>query len=446
MKLFGTIKNAKGVRTYFFGIKVYEERKLEHARKTYILGIKVRKKDHTKKKAAIPATLEMQQKIDSRIRYATAEQKILTLGLYYKDLPQEQLYVLCFDYLAHPYAEAIDAWTFFQYLQEKGIPSKYVLRRENPLFTKLQQAGNLKDILPVNNELDLLITYPHILAQSRMVISSFGFECSSIFKQTPFIKYVFIEHGVTLMKERAIRYYSDDKFDGKVVPTSLTKALYERITSRAPSCKHYYCGMPRWDKLQPYCENKTTRKIFIFFTQRQTFRWDATHRPEYYRRIQSFVNRLRDLLSDRSDIQLYIGMHHGLNEGTRHAAENEITGVNLVPMSEISTMAREADMCITDFSSICFDFLYRDVPVIFYCFDLDINYSNNTERSDLAADKIDKLLYNGCRDEDAAIAKVRHYVDRNFKLEGNHLERNKAIFWPRSNNCEQLWQLLNEEE
>ena len=439
MKLFGTIKDRGGARTYFFGIKVFEKKKLGHARKNYILGIRVKKKRYAKEEKS-----HIQQRIESGLKLAAAEQKILTMGLYYQNMPESERYVLCFDYLAHPYAEAIDAWTFFQYLQANGIPSKYVLRRENPLFLRLQQENKLQGILPVSNELQLLTEYPHIIAQSRMVISSFAFELSAIFKHIPFIKYVFIEHGVTLMKERAIRYYSSSKFDGKLVPTSLTKNLYARLDPPTSSCSHYYCGFPRWDNLQPISRERKMRKIFIFFTQRQTFRWDATHRPEYYRRIQSFVDRLRELYKDRSDIQLHIAMHHGLNEATNHSSEDVIKGVNLVPMSEISTMVREADMCVTDFSSISFDFLYRDVPVIFYCFDLDIPYSNNTERSDLAAEKIDRLLYNGCRDEDSAVAKVQHYVNRNFELEPEHIRKNEEIFWHRGNNCDQLWKAINE--
>lgn len=443
MKLFGTIKDQKGVRTYLFGIKVYEERKSPNARKTYVCGIKVKKKKYTEQKDESRKCLSMLQKLEKQHRLAAAEQKILALGLYYQNLSENERFVLCFDYLAYPHAEAIDAWSFFQYLQENGIPSKYVLRRDNPLFQKLQQENKLTDILPVSDELQLLTEYPHIIAQTRIVISSFAFELSNTFKHIPFIHYVFIEHGVTFMKERAIRYYSSNKFDGKLVPSTLTKEIYERVDPPTPSCKYYYCGFPRWDKLQPYNGDKKERKIFIFFTQRQTFRWDNTHRPEYYRRIQSFVNRVRKLYEDRNDIQLYIALHHGLNEGTNHKSENQISGVTVVPMSEISSMVREADMCITDFSSICFDFLYRNIPVIYYCFDLDINYSNNTERSDLAADKIDQHLYNGCRDEDSAVAKVQHYVNRDFELEPEYIKRNDEIFWQRGNNCEQLWRLIN---
>lgn len=450
MKLFGIIKNARGVSAYFFGIKVYEERKLEHARKTYILGIKVRKKEYAKKANQAAANLNMQQRIDWRIRFAAAEQKILTLGLYYKDLPKEQRYVLCFDYLEHPYAEAIDAWTFFKYLQKKGIPSKYVIRRENALFKKLQESNQLKDILPVSSELHLLVDYPEIIAQSHLAVCSFNFELSRTFKQLPFLRFIFIEHGVTFITDWTTRWYNGDKFDGKVVPTAPTKRHYERLGFNFDTCKPYYCGMPRWDNLSPAVPDKQERKIFIFFTGRLAFRRGREkrleNRAEYVRRILSFVNRLKELFRDRPHISLNISFHHSLYEHDNNFDGNErFKDINVVPMTEISTMVREADMCITDFSSIGFDFLYRDVPVIYYCFDTDVKYPLNDDLIGQYADKIERELYNCCRDEDTAVAKVKHYADCNFSLEQEFVKKNDEIFWQRGNNCERLWKMLNEE-
>lgn len=451
MKLFGTIKDNKGVRFYLFGLKLYEERKLPHARKTYVFGIRTKKKSRDNKPGTAPANLSMQQKIEWRARLAFAEQKILTLGLYYKDMPKEERYIICFDYLEYPYAESIDAWTFFQYLQSLGIPSKYVVRRENGLFKKLQDSKELKDIIPVSNEMQLLTDYPNIIAQSRMVVCSFNFELSSSFKQFPFLRFIFIEHGVTLLKEWTSRWYMGEKFDGKLVPTVPTKRHYEDIGFNFESCTPYYCGMPRWDNLPPAARVKKQRKIFLFFTGRLSFRRGVEkryeNRQEYMNRMLSFINRLKDLIADKNQISLYISLHHSIYEHDNHFnGQEQLKDVSFVPMTEISSMVKEADMCITDFSSISFDFLYRDVPVIFYCFDTDIDYPNVNDRIKWAADKIDLELYNGCRCEEAAVSLAKHYIDRDFQLEDEFVKKNEEIFWERGNNCRRLWQMLNEEE
>ena len=53
MKLFGKEKDHKGVRRYFFGIKVYERRMLPHARKIYVFGVRIKKKRYVKKKSSM---------------------------------------------------------------------------------------------------------------------------------------------------------------------------------------------------------------------------------------------------------------------------------------------------------------------------------------------------------------------------------------------------------
>ena len=444
MKFFGKDKDSQGSRYWLFGLKVFEIRQLPRCRKTYLLGICIKEKASERDPEKQPSNLAMQQ----TILLAGVETKLLTLGLYYKDLPPDERYVLCFDHLQYHFAECIDAWTFFRYLQKRGIRAKYVVRRENALFKKLQQTNQLKDIIPVSSEMELLTDYPDIIARSRLVISSFNFELSGIFKQLPFLKFIFIEHGVTLLKEWTSHWYAGDKFDGILIPTAATGKYYEQIGFHFESCVPYHCGLSRWDLLSPATKEKEERKIFIFFTSRLSFRQGVENRfeirDEYMKRLLSFISRLKLLIKGNDRISLHISLHHSIYEHDNHFNGEEIlNGINFVPMSEISTMCREADMCITDFSSIWSDFLYRNVPVLFYCFDSDIKYPNSDDMIGWAADKIDEMLYNGCRDEETALALVKHYMARDFQLESEYLKKNDEIFWARGNNCERLWELVN---
>ena len=357
-------------------------------------------------------------------------------------MPQEKRYILCFDFLKNPQTEAIDSYSFFQYLQKKGIPSKYALLRQNDLYKKLQAENNLKDILPVNSELQLLSDYPDIIAQSKFILCSFAFSISTIFRQLPFAKYIFIEHGVVLLKEWCTANYTDEQFDGKLVPTSLTKNLYEKMGYGSPSCVKYYCGLPRWDNLKMNEKNKETRKIFIFFTFRESFRNGVKYRRDYVNRVQTFVNRLSKELVG-TNVTLYLALHHYLYMLDPKGWE-QMQNVNHIPTTRVSEMVREADMCITDFSSIGFDFLYRNVPVIYYCFDADIVYPNKNDDIKRIADSIDHHLYNCCRAENSAVSRILDYVARDFALEPEFVERNESIFWQRGGNCEKLLQLISD--
>ena len=441
MKLFGTQKDKTGCRFYFLGMKVYEKVKSKEVKRTKVLGICIRKKRLT------PPTVDystLLKRIEWRDRLHAAEQKILTLSLFYKDLPAEQRYILCFDHLGNHRTEAIDAWSFFQFLQKNGVPSKYAILRNNSLFKELQKENNLDDILPVTNELELLTNYPEIIAQSRAVMSSFGFDISRIFKQLPLTKYIFIEHGVVLLKEWcATGHYTEDLFDGKIVPTSLTKAFYERIGYGLKSCKKYYCGLPRWDRLKPADKERKDRKIFIFFTFRESFKQNPSTRKEYIKRIQSFVNKLGNIF-DGTNVHLYLSTHHYMFLQDSGFNPSQIKGINIIPTTEISRMTMDADLCVTDFSSIGFDFIYRNVPVIYYCFDADVNYPSQNDRIALIADSIDRHLYNCCRDEKSAIETIQHYAKRDFELEDELKARNKSIFWEDGETCRKLLALISD--
>ena len=205
--------------------------------------------------------------------------------------------------------------------------------------------------------MELLTAYPDIIARSRLVISSFNFELSGIFKQLPFLKFIFIEHGVTLLKEWTSRWYVGDKFDGMLIPTAATRKYYEQIGFNFESCEPYYCGLPRWDNLPPATKEKEKRKIFIFFTGRLSFRQDVANRfeirDEYMRRLFSFISRLKLLINGNDRISLHISLHHSIYEhDNKFNGEELLNGINFVPITEISNMCKEADMCITDFSSI----------------------------------------------------------------------------------------------
>ena len=440
MIFFGTEKDKSGRRTYFFGIKVYETKIRHNVKRSYLLGMRIRKKQ-LKTDASIAI-----DKIVHHTRICAAEQRILTLGLYYKDMPKEERYVLCFDYLFLPYAEAIDAWTFFQYLQSQGIPSKYVIRKENALYKKLKEENNLKDILPVGSEFQLLTNYPDIIAKSRFIICSYGFELSPFFKFLPFCKYIFIEHGVNFLKDWAVQHYTNSRFAGMIVPSRLTKEEYEKVGVDLDSLSVYYTGLPRWDRLQSQKKHDRTRNIFIFFTWRVSFGANKTLVKQYAERIQSFVYRLKKIFAGRDDIKLHISLHHALIERDIKLEESKLfEGVHFVPMSEISNMIQKTDLCITDYSSISFDFLYLNVPVIYYCFDADVEYPHQNDYIVPSIEKIKRELYNCCLSEDEAVSKVQYYAERDFSLETEYMAKNDNIFWFKGGNCERLWQLINEQ-
>ena len=225
MKLFSKIKDERGSRVRLFGLTVYELRKTPEMNITYLLGIKVRSKR--------PKGI-----IDTKA-LADAERNIRHVAETARHLRPEEKHILCFDCLYDPLAEAVDAWTLFEYLQTQGIPSRYALLKTNPLYAQLEQQNKLKDILPVDNEFDLLQRYPEEIARSKRIYFSFPFTCSSILRDLPNCPFIFIEHGVNLMKPWCVRLYAeggDSECNYILTPSRPTKTLYDSLHLMQGKC------------------------------------------------------------------------------------------------------------------------------------------------------------------------------------------------------------------
>lgn len=452
MKIYRKDKGENFTRWYLMGIKLMEKVKNENSISTYLLGLKIRKVKNQKEDTNNHHTCcniqaDALNRDMRRLQLLAAEQKILSLGLFYASQGDNDRYIICFDCLADAHAEAIDAWTMFKYLQSNNIPSRYVILKQNALYKQLEQKNELKDIVPVASEMDFLLTYPDVIAQSKVILSSFGFGTSRIFKQLPTTKYVFIEHGVMLLKVWVAKMYGDNGHlagNKILVPSKLTKDLYDKLGIWQN--KMYFGGLPRWDNLTIGSTNNEIKKIFIFFTYRATFNSDSRQKGTYLDRISKFVHKLNEVVKRQDEkIEVYLAPHHALLKHDKNCNFDFMKNVNIVSPLEISKHIKTADLFVTDFSSACFDLLYRNIPTIFYCFDTDVRYGNFRDNTKESAKMIEELLYNCYYDLDSAISKIEYYINNDFKLESELLEKNNNIFWNRGNNCERLLQLINDD-
>ena len=88
-------------------------------------------------------------------------------------------------------------------------------------------------------------------------------------------------------------------------------------------------------------------------------------------RIGAFVTKLQALIENQPHIRLNISFHHAVLVHNQKYQFNRFENIRIVDSNELSSMIRRADLFITDYSSACFDLMYRNVPTIFYRFDTD---------------------------------------------------------------------------
>ncbi len=349
-----------------------------------------------------------------------------------KQLPKNQRYILCFDDLFDGITECIDAYTFFQWCQKNNIPSKYVIHPKNPLVQKIRKE---KDVI-FSDAQTFFMNSADILSKSKYVLTSFGlYKRNRYIKKLPWIKYIFIDHGVEYFKKP---FYIETDFDYRLsgfIPTHRTfikKGLWKN--------KQINVGLPRWDNLQK--KHNKNREIFVFFTWRKSIN-NTKYFSLYKKRILNFLssNKLLTLLN-KNNITLNVALHHELFTQTNGIDFSKYTNINFIEGTYFPYINRSS-LVITDMSSLVFDFMFLDIPAIFYRFDDDIRYPDKRDRLNAKSAKShDKELYNVFYDEDSVIQKISYYIQNNFILEPEYKKINDSLFWEKENICEHLYEKI----
>ncbi len=424
----------KGIRTsyYLFGIRVYRCKKLSDV---------IRQEVERKLTEHLSDTGQLRQDIEHWLQFRI--QGLVNMIHYLHQLLRQQgsdRHILLLDCLHDRNVEAIDAWSFFLYLKSRNVPAKYVLREDNTLA---EQHGHEDGVILVKDDWDLVLNHQEQIARASCVLSSFGLAppLDGVLRQLPFLPYIFIEHGVTYYHNPfAIKIYNPSRFDMVLVPTSRTEELYREqgVWDRS---QMLHAGFPRWDLLERRAH--PGKNIFIFFTWRKTFINTPNRARHYFAKIHSFLSHpeFRRIVREYG-LTVNLALHHALEYNNVDIPDFP-ADVNIIDSSRISRHIGTSDLLITDYSSICFDFIFLDIPVIFYRFDFGAPHLDDVDH-ELArqAKQIDPRLYNCIYREEELPRLLEHYARTDFRLEEENVEKNKALFWQKQGIRQALYEEL----
>ena len=360
-------------------------------------------------------------------------------------IPQEERLILFFDYLENDKdAISVDSWTFFEWLREKGVPSKYVVCKNNTaMFQSAKQSRFSKDIIMLDNCQDFVRICHDDICKSNFILTSFG--CGPFdetLMQIPYLKHIFIDHGVALLKENVtgLSLYNEGKFNHRLVPTRLTAELYQQ--KQVWQGRQITVGLPRWDKLRPV--SHPSRNIFISFTWRRNLKENLLALRNYQKQIFEFLTdqKFTELLS-KYNVNINIALHHAL---IQQGESIEIPPmINLISSEDIAEIKGQTDLFITDYSSLMFDFMFLDIPVISYRFDADCPYLDESDKIDaVSAKSHDSELYNIFYNKENAVKKIEYYITHNFELEESYKKINASLWWEKENICEHLYEKIKD--
>ena len=97
-------------------------------------------------------------------------------------------------------------------------------------------------------------------------------------------------------------------------------------------------------------------------------------------------------------------------------------------------------MLLTDISSVSFDFFFLKKPVIFWTLDKDdsILDANDKAKISSSSERIKDTLFNLFEQEEDVLKTIDFYIENEFILEKEKIEKTNIFFKNRENICEAL--------
>ena len=357
--------------------------------------------------------------------------------------------------------EPIDSWTFFRYLQDNGIPSRYVIWRKHYFLKEIKKQGLMKDVIVLRGNgvknFEFLNKCRKELVRARAVIQENGaierFTARWL-RELPQCEYVFLQHGISyLWLSNSVAGWVANAFNTINVSSERERMFWEKGFSSS-GVKEFprfaVGGLPRWDLLKDTSGGEVEKIVFVMMTWRSTFNggMDILKKSAYYRGLKSLLAKENLVEMKKMGLRVVWAPHHHMANRIK-ALDFEFDDLlEVVDTTEISKWIARSSICITDFSSVFGDFLFLGKPVVYWVPDrddplLDPKDGNAGAKVKSACENLEKW-FNVAHSEAEVMEYVKHYKGNGFKLENDKLKLASTLFDCKDGICEKLFNGLND--
>lgn len=349
-----------------------------------------------------------------------------------------------------------NSYYFFKYCMDnlKGAERNkfyYVIDRRSGDYKNVEEYGaQVIDFMSIKHMLYAMSAKVYVATDSTPHLYVWQSKPSYVYEIIHNKGVLFLQHGVTALKRV-------DKLFGKkgsspmkyFVTTSETeqKIVVEEFgykRSDAPMV-----GFARWDVLEDK-KQQDDRIILVMPTWRQ---WledvdDETFlKSDYYNEYMKLLSddRMTEFL-EKNNCRMILYLHPKFADYLKVFRENLSSRIECVAFGEepLNNIMMKCHLLITDYSSVCWDVLYMDKPVIFYQFDSDMYLEIHGSYINFEKD-LPGPTESSYRD---VIRDLEEYAGRDFSIKEEHREMIPRYFAYRdSHNCERTYEfLINREE
>lgn len=266
---------------------------------------------------------------------------------------------------------------------------------------------------------------------------------------------VFLNHGTVGFKKRLPMKPKLEKIIEKLIQSydlNICDSEFEKAIKRddwkIDDEKIKVTGYPRYDKLYDIDDN--SKSILFMPTWRNWIRPENTkiEDTEYFENIIGLItnDRLTSYLEEQG-MQLSIYIHQLMQAYLDNFKKAELSkNVIILPIdADITEELMKAELLITDYSSVAYDFYYMNKPILFFQFDKEEYQQKVGSYVDLDNGLFGQPVYtmNDCVNEIIEISKRSFQYDKKYE-EINEKLRKKYLKYEDKENCERIYEIIKD--
>ena len=260
-----------------------------------------------------------------------------------------------------------------------------------------------------------------------------------------YIKFLKINHGIKYFKVLYAKTEFIKELGNKtnvICSSPFEYELYINDLKYNPKFIHN-ASLTRFERFQYIKKNKKENKcILVSFTYRSYNKF-VFEKSEYKKNIENFLNNkeLIQILINRNIELIYIPHHHDIELGKEYN-QSSYKYCKLSNQSNLEHYIEQCSLFITDFSSISFDFMFQNKPVLFYF--IDINDKNANIEKQFMRESNDTLYFgNYFSKQYLLIDKIKYYVNNDFNIGPILMKKYESIFFLKNNIFKKIHEIIN---
>ena len=354
-------------------------------------------------------------------------------------------YIIFADNIYNKYCSDINAFTIFEYYIHNNLSNAlYIINVESDLYKYLYANNKTKNLILFRKKINYTYFFKFLLDTEILVLSYNNNIFIKLINEVSFLKYLYINHGITYFKSDLILPELRNINISKRNIIASSKFEYRILIKKFNYSKEYVhkAGLPRYELYNRIKPNISDKKcILSFFTYRH-FNKSIFKKSLYKINIVKLINdKLLIKYLKRRNIELVFVQHHLDLKNKKNYKRHFLRNVKLINHFNITYYITKCSLFITDFSSISFAFMFQNKPALFYL--IDFQDKNNTYEKNCFRINDPLQFSNYFLNKNELINKIKYYIDNNFQISKELKRKYESIFYYRHNITKRIYQRIN---